>query len=213
MKLVMIVVAGIVGGVLIFMWGFVAHMQLGIGEMGVKPLTEQQSSAMMPVIRDNIKEPGFYFMPGGAGAENMNHLTQDQMNAYEEKYKAGASGIMVIAPIGEPAFANMPMRLVKELATDIGAALLGALVIFLGVPKSGIFRTIFLALMQGLMAWLLISTSYNIWFRFPREYIIGEGITEVAGFAIAGVGFYVVSLIFRKRGPKVKRDPLDVSSS
>jgi hypothetical protein len=209
MKLVKIIIAGIVGGILIFIWGFVAHMQLGIGEMGVQPLSPQQESAIMPVLRENVRAPGFYFMPGGAGAENMNKMTPEQMNAYEEKYKAGASGIMVIAPIGEPAFSNLPMRLAKELGTDIIAALLGALVIFWGVPRSGIFRTVGMALAQGLMAWFLISASYNIWFRFPKEYIIGEGLTEVAGFAIAGVGFYIVQLFFR--GKKIPpASPLDV---
>jgi hypothetical protein len=206
MKLVKIILAGIVGGILIFMWGFVAHMLLGIGEMGVTPMDATSEAAILPVVREHIHNGGFYFMPG-MDPEKMKNMTAADSAAYDEKYKAGASGIMIIAPIGEPAFSNMPMRLAKELGTDIAAAILGALIIFWGVDRSSLFRTFGMSLAMGLMAWFLISTSYNIWFRFPRDYVIGEGLTEVIGFAIAGIGFYIVSLFFKRK--MIRKTDLD----
>ncbi len=202
MKLVKIIIAGIVGGILIFMWGFVSHMLLHIGDQGIQPLPPAAEAAILPVIRENIKERGFYFFPG-MKIEDMHAMNPVAEAERAEKARAGASGIMIIAPIGEGGMTTM--TLVKELGTDIAAAILGALIIFWGVGNSGPFRTVGMAIAQGLMAWFLISTSMNIWFRFPREWVIGEGLTEVIGFAIAGVGFYIVGLFFRgkKKAPEV----------
>jgi hypothetical protein len=127
----------------------------------------------------------------------MHSMDQAKMAAYDEKRRASVAGFVVIAPKGE-GMMNMN-QMGREFGTDIIAAILGALVIFWGVTNSGPFRTVGMSIAMGLMSWFLISTSYNIWWRLPRDYILGELIAEVAGFAIAGVGFYIVGLLFRKR--------------
>lgn len=211
MKLIKMIVAGIVGGILIFVWGFLSHMVLNIGGQSMRPLSPEAEAAILPVVREHVKEGGFYFFPGVA-PEHMHKFDQaslDAQNAQAAKAREGASGIMVIAPIGEGGM-NI-MALVKELLADIAAALLGALIVFWGVAYSGLFRTVGMSIAMGLMSWCLLSTSMNIWYRFPREWVIAEGITEVAGFAIAGVAFYIVGLFFIKRTPRDKsKDPLDM---
>lgn len=39
-----ILIAGIIGGLVMLMWGAVSHMMLPIGEMGIKVPTEQAST-------------------------------------------------------------------------------------------------------------------------------------------------------------------------
>ena len=48
-----ILIAGIIGGLVMFMWGAVAHMMLPLGEMGMKVPTEQASalSALAPTTQ------------------------------------------------------------------------------------------------------------------------------------------------------------------
>ena len=48
-----ILIAGIIGGLVIFMWGAVAHMMLPLGKMGMKVPTEQASalSALAPTTQ------------------------------------------------------------------------------------------------------------------------------------------------------------------
>jgi hypothetical protein len=198
MKLVKIIIAGIVGGILIFVWSFVSHMVLPVGHWGVQSFPVPGNEALQAVINANIQHEGLYAYPG---VENMDTLMTDQAAkaAYEEKYKAGPSGILIVVPKGESMFSIN--KLLRELGSDVAAAILGALIIFWGVDRSSLFRTFGMSIALGLMAWFLISTSYNIWYRFPRDLIIGEAITEVAGFAIAGIGFYIVSLFFRGRKP------------
>ena len=204
MKLVKIIIAGIVGGILIFMWAFVAHMFLPIGHWGVQSVPVAGNAAIQTAIGDNMHREGLYFYPG---VEDMDKTMMDPAAhaAYEETYKAGPSGIIIVVPKGEGSFT--PNKLIREFLTDVAAAILGALLVFWGVDRSSLFRTFGMSLAMGLMAWFLISTSYNIWYRFPRDMIIGEGITESVGFAIAGIGFYIVSLFFKRK--MVRKTDLD----
>jgi hypothetical protein len=188
-----IILAGLLGGIIIFCWSFVAHMMTPLGKMGISVLPAQQEQAVLTAIRQNINEPGMFFIPG----MDLNDSSEAAMAAFAEKYKAGASGFFVTPTVGEePISLN---KLMRELGTDIAAALLGAFVIFFGAGRSGFGRTVFLATLLGLMSWFLISTSYNIWYRFPRDFIIAEGITEVVGFLLAGIGFAVVGMFFKEK--------------
>ncbi|HEV7646217.1 MAG TPA: hypothetical protein VGO50_19945 [Pyrinomonadaceae bacterium] len=198
MKLVKIIIAGIVGGILIFVWSFVAHMALPFAHWGMQSFPVAGNEALQSVIYNNIQHEGLYAYPG---VENMDQLMADPAAnaAYEEKYKTGPSGILIVVQKGEGTITVN--KLLRELGTDVAAAILGALIIFWGVDRSSLFRTFGMSIALGLMAWFLISASYNIWYRFPRDMIIGEAITEVAGFAIAGIGFYIVSLFFKRRKP------------
>ena len=57
-----VVIAGILGGVVIFLWGYLAHTVLGLGEVGIKELSNEQ--AVVGALRASTSEPGFYFFPG-----------------------------------------------------------------------------------------------------------------------------------------------------
>lgn len=67
-----ILLAGILGGIALFVWGSVSHLALGLGEIGIKEIPNE--AAVLAALRAGISEPGFYFFPGlgvapGASAE------------------------------------------------------------------------------------------------------------------------------------------------
>src|SRR5687767_7993346 len=96
------IIAGIVGGVVMFLWSFVSHVTLPIGEIGVKSLPND--TVVMSELRSNINEPGLYIYPG----MNMENTTEAEMAAWTDKYKAGPRGILVYSPTGdEPMGAKM----------------------------------------------------------------------------------------------------------
>jgi len=198
MKLIKIIVAGIVGGILIFAWSSVAHMMLPFVHWGVQSYPVAGNETLQAAIGSSIQHEGLYFYPG---TENWETKLMDPVGgaAYAEQYKAGPSGILIVVKKGESHVSIN--QLLREFGTDAAAAMLAALIIFWGVDRSSLFRTVGMSIALGLMAWFLISASYNIWLRFPRDYVIGEAITEVVGLTIAGIGFYIVSLFFRAKKP------------
>src|SRR5205814_5927068 len=90
--------AGILGGVVMFIWNFVAHDVLPLGEMGVRVLPNEDAltSALQTNLADNS---GFYIFPSGGltpgatGAEK-----QAAMKKAEEQMAAGAAGVLVYRP-------------------------------------------------------------------------------------------------------------------
>lgn len=39
----------------------------------------------------------------------------------------------------------------------------------------------------GLFAWISISLSYWNWYAFPADFVVAEGIDQVAGWFLAGL--------------------------
>ena len=55
------IVAAIIGGVVMFVWGAVAHMMLPIGEMGMKVPTEQATT--IAALGSSTQGTGVYMYP------------------------------------------------------------------------------------------------------------------------------------------------------
>ena len=187
-----ILIAGIGGGIVLFIWGAVSHMALGVGESAFKPLPNEM--AVVSNLKANISEPGMYILPG----MDMTHpQTSEEQAAWTAKYKEGPNALIIYNPTGVTPFS--PGQLGIELISDILAALIVALMFTWLVPSFS-KRVVFAALF-GLAAWLSIVVSYWDWYRFPTEFITGELIEQVVGWFIAGL---VMAFIVR---PKVVSAP------
>ncbi len=78
-----IVLGGIVAGIVVFIWGAISHMVLGLGEIGIKGLPNED--AVLSVLKANATESGFYFFPW----VEMRGASKEQMDAWTEKYRTG----------------------------------------------------------------------------------------------------------------------------
>lgn len=177
-----VVVAGVVGGIVMFMWGFVSHMVLPIGEMGVENLPEE--SVVMPVMKTSINHRGFYFFPGKKQDAN-----ESEQKAWEDKYTAGPRGILIYDP--EPGVAAMsPNMLGIELGSNVLASLVAAMV--LACVGGGVGKRVFVATAIGLIGWMSIDVSYWNWFRFPTEVTEAACIDQVVGWLVSGLAMALV---------------------
>lgn len=57
-----ILLAGLLGGIVVYIWSIISHFVLPLGEVGIKQLPNEEM--VLTVMRENIKDPGFYFFPG-----------------------------------------------------------------------------------------------------------------------------------------------------
>ena len=53
--------AGILAGLLVFVWGFVSHMIFKLGESSLSKLPQEE--ATLAVMAKEIPQPGLYFFP------------------------------------------------------------------------------------------------------------------------------------------------------
>ncbi|HSC77563.1 MAG TPA: hypothetical protein VLB32_03275 [Candidatus Acidoferrales bacterium] len=177
-----VLLAGIAGGVVLFVWGVLSHMVLGLGEVGVKLIHNED--AVLTAMRSTIQEPGFYFFPG-EGMET-GQPTPEQMKRWEEKYSRGPTGVLVYQPGGATPWD--PKLFLTELLADIGAALIAACLLSSAVGSLGSLtaRTLFVAPL-GLFSGLDVHVSYWNWYRFPTDYTLGIMADGIIGWTLVGV--------------------------
>ena len=189
-------IAGIVGGIIVFFWGFLSHVVLKIASAGLEPLPHE--ATVVEALRLSVKEPGMYFFPGMDASRTP---TPEEEQAYAAKYKAGPSGLLIYQPpSANPHEAEGPMsprQLAIEAISGILAGILVAATLF-GVA-GGYFARVLVTTCFGLFGWLAISVSYWNWYRFDPQFTLSEGIDQTVGWFLAGL---VMAAIVK---PKIAR--------
>jgi hypothetical protein len=173
-----VLLPGILGGLLVFVWSAFAHMVLPIGEMGLKTIPSNEE-AVLNAMKGNIQQSGLYFMPG----IDMSKKPSDaERNAWQSKYEAGPTAFLVYHPTGEKAMS--PGQLIRQALFNILCGLIAAFIISSTVA-SLTTRGIMVALM-GLFAWVEVNLPYWNWYRFPADFTFGAGLDTVIGWLLGG---------------------------
>lgn len=177
-----IIGASLFGGVVMFIWGALAHMVIPIGELGVKGLPGEE--LIMPAMRFSIKEPGFYRFPG----VNEDNKSDEAMKAWEEKYKQGPRGVVIFEPTGSEVMS--PSQLGAEFASNVIAAFLAALILSrINCPR---LTKVLFATLIGVIGWLSIIVSYWNWDNFPNLFTVGQCLEQTIGWFLSGIAIALV---------------------
>lgn len=185
-----ILIAGIVGGVLVFFMGFVNHMVFGL--QGRTLANVPESETFSEHLRTRGLNPGLYVFPDMPLAADQKDAAK--MSAVNERYKAGPSGMLLIAPTGQDMMGGETLG--KELASNIVAAWLAAWVVSLVGADVGFGRRWFAVLVMGVMGWVSLAASYGIWYRFPHAFLHDELLCAVLEWSVAGLA---IAAIVRRR--------------
>jgi len=136
-------------------------------------------------MRASIQEPGFYFFPG---MDMSREPTPEEESAWNAKYLAGPTGVLVYHPTGSAPMS--PKQLINELLSNIVAAILAAFVI--SHVTGGFGRRALIVTLLGLFAWMSISVSYWNWYGFPASTTIAEAVDQVGGWLFGGLALAAI---------------------
>ena len=185
-----ILLAGIVGGLVVFVWGFVAHMLLPVGTMGISQMPV--NSPLLEAMKQNLAVEGLYAFPG---EEVGRKQTEAEDAVWIGRYKMGPRGLLLYHPTGTDPVS--PQRLVLELATDVSAALV--LAWLLTALGGSIGAQVRFAVIAGVFGWISINVAYWNWYGFPCAFILGELIDQVVGWGLAGLAMALLWRGLEKR--------------
>jgi hypothetical protein len=175
-----ILIAGVVGGVVMFIWATIAHMATPLASAGLKPLPAE--TATIAVLRGALGDaPGLYIFPF---SEGNSAKAQADLAA---KRQLGPTGLLAYQAPGSQA--QMPRQLVVELALEIVESLLAAAVISV-VP--GLGRRLGVVVAVGAVAAISTNFSYWNWYGFSRDYSLANAFTELMKYVFAGVAILAV---------------------
>ena len=177
-----ILVAGILGGLALFVWEFVAHMALPLGEAGMSALPNE--AAALATFKD-VKQDGLYFFPGGGYRSDMTSAEKQQAMEKAAAMMAAGSpgGLLVLHPNGMRGMT--PGQLGTQFAADVCSMLLAAFVVAqIGASSFGsrLVVTILLSLIPALRSHIPL---WN-WYGFPATYTMAQITMDVVGFAVGG---------------------------
>jgi hypothetical protein len=170
-------IAGVAGGIVLFLWGSVAHLATPLSQVGIRSMPNED--AVMDAMRANITQPGLYFFPGLAPGQESDAAA---MKSWEEKAMRGPAGIMVYQVRSEGALP--PRLLINEAISNIIVGLLAA-VVLAQIGGGLAFR----AAMAGLIALIGsvdIYGSYWNWYKFPTDYTLAQTAILVVGYVLMG---------------------------
>jgi hypothetical protein len=189
-----IFIAGIVGGIVMFVWTSIAHMALPLGEAGVRELPNEP--AMLDAMRTSLGETrGFYIFPGsGLPPDASADAKREAMKQMNEKMKTGPSGILIYHSRRN---FSLPRALGVEFATEVLEAILVIFLLSSTRLLTGGSRILFVTI-AGVLVALATNVSYWNWYGFPKRYTAAYMFIQVVGFFLVGV---VSALMLRNRDP------------
>src|SRR4029453_11836698 len=95
-----ILLAGVLGGIVMFVWTSVAHMALPLGEAGINEIPNE--SAVLGAMQSSMGDKtGLYIFPGlGVGKNATLEQKNEAMKQMQQRIAASPSGILMYHPPG-----------------------------------------------------------------------------------------------------------------
>ena len=190
-----ILLAGILGGIAMFIWTSIAHMALPLGEAGISEIPNE--SAVLDAMKSSMGDKtGLYIFPGlGIGKDATHEQKSEAMKQMQQRIATNPSGILMYHPPGRP------FGFGKSLAVEFSTEVLQAILVIWLLAQTRIESfggRVGFVVIAGILAAITTNVSYWNWYGFPGVYTASYILIEIVGFALVGI---VAAMLLRKRGP------------
>jgi len=175
--------AAILGGIAMFIWSFIAHDLLPLGEIGMRQFNNEDQ--VLDTLKTNLGDAaGIYHFPGHMAGPNATR--QEKAEAIKramEKAASSPTGILIYHPSRQFSFGKL---LGVEFGTEVLEAIL--IVFLLGQTRIQSFGgRVGFVLVVGILAAITTNIPYWNWYGFPSNYTAAYMFTEIAGFLCVGI--------------------------
>jgi len=180
-------VAAVLGGIVVWMWGAVFHMLTPLGVADMKNEVAGENAVMSAMKSEFTQGDGIYLLPS---MDLGDHGDEVRIKAWAEKAKTGPYAFVIYRGDGLPGDpAAMGPQILHQLLTSTIAAFLLAVV--LGAVPGSYSKRVSVATLFGVFAWLVVAVPQFTWYYFPRNF-------AMVGVLEHGVGWLLAGLIIAK---------------
>ena len=178
-----VLLAGVLGGFAMFIWSFVAHDLLPLGEIGMRQFDNEDH--VLDTLKIDLGDAaGIYHFPGHMAGPNATR--QERAEAIKramEKAASGPSGILIYHSSRQFSFGKF---LGVEFATELLEAILAVFLLTqTGIRSFG--GRIGFVVVLGILAAITTNIPYWNWYGFPSNYTAAYMFTEIVGFLLVGI--------------------------
>lgn len=175
-KIKQLITATILGCLVMFIWGGLSHMVIFKGT-GFKPLPNEDH--LIKTLNENIKEQGLYSFPG----IDFKNQTKEQETAWENKFRTGATGLLIYKPIGSNPFSAN--KLITQFISNLLSVLIA--VIVASVIYASYWKRVIIICLLGILACTSVSSIYWNWYEFPTSFFLAQILDMLVGFFLAAL--------------------------
>lgn len=174
-----IIIAGIIGGIVITIWGFVAWMGLNFHKDTMKGCPEDE--IFSHIFVNSMKDEGVYVIPAMPDSH-----TEATQKAYQEKIKSGPIATIFFRPSGgDP---TMTKDIIVGTIFNIIAAMLAAWILSRSTAsKQSYFARVSFVGVLAIFATITIHISNWNWMYFPLKYTTAMAADLIIGWVLAGL--------------------------
>jgi hypothetical protein len=174
-----VLVAGLIGGIVMFLWGVLAHMALGLGNVGIHQPHDE--NVVLSTLHEGLGDkPGIFLLPSFDPKQRNDPY---QVRAYSQKAIREPYAWVVYLPQGDDML-QMQQQIPRQWAGDTLGAL--ALAFMMGWLGLGFRRRLGIAAAAAVFAWLGTMVPYWNWYRFPLDFTLAALAEQLIGWLIAG---------------------------
>lgn len=175
-----IVLAGLVGGVVYFVWGMAAWMFLGIHDTSLQQLPDD--SVVTGELTSRQLETGVYTVPFTTDSTEMS----DPESEFVKAHNAGPIYTIYYNKEGAPPMG--PDTLISGLVIDLFAVGLAACLLSSALADCRSYaRRVGFVIGLGIFVALAAHGAYWNWMRFPTAYTIHFIVDSVIGWTLVGL--------------------------
>ena len=184
-----VILGGIVGGIILYFWGFVSWVVLPWHEMTVEKFRDEE--LVSQVIKENAPKDGVYFIPSMI---DTSHLSPEQKEEAQNKQKkAMEKGPFIYAQIKTEGLHSMTItgHILGLLTYIVGAFLTSALLA--NAHDLRYLGRLFFVIVVGLLIGVMAGIPNVLWFGAPFKYYTVVAIADsliswcLAGLALAAI--------------------------
>ena len=173
-----VLIAGILGGIAMYIWSTVAHVALPLGQVGFSQMPNE-AAVLSAAQASNGAKDGLYFFPW------VDPKDPQMMQKEAAAIKTNPSGLLLYHPPGH-GMTDMAGPMIAEFVKEAVQALIAAVLLSLAVVPAYWGRVGFVTLI-GVAAAITTNVSYWIWYGFPADYSLAAVFIELMDYVAAGL--------------------------
>jgi hypothetical protein len=172
-----ILIAGLLGGLAVFVWGFISWAALPWHNATMPNLPNEE--AVVEALRNNIAATGVYQFPGMPANEA-------DSKAWAEKYQRGPFGVLIYTAQGTNPMSLKPF-IGGLILNFITAMLVAYLLSLTGNNLAGFGQRLLFVALIGIFAALVSHISLWNWMFIPTGYSLVMAVDLVIAWVLAGL--------------------------
>jgi hypothetical protein len=175
-----ILVGGLLGGITLFMWGFISWAVMDWHDNTVR--SHEGIQAVVENIDEHLPETGVYYFPPMTFEQD----DTKAMDAWLELHRTEPHGMIFYnATPGDP---MPPSRLLRGFMVDIIACMMASVLLVMALPSlGGYWQRVMFVLSLGVFAIMSIHLVQDVFHDMPSSWTTGQALDMTASWFFVGL--------------------------